>query len=87
MAYFYGWSPHIIDNMDFKQFNIYYNCINLIKSENNLELSTITSFPHVKKQGREKLWKKWKQTLRRGIIRKNNKPISLEELLQGSNYE
>lgn len=55
---FYGWSDDYILTLDFKTFNSYYECIQVIEARELLSQCNISMLPHVDKDYRSSYIKK-----------------------------
>jgi len=57
LAFFYGWTPQVIDELDYPTAFEYFNAIEVIEAQNAILGIRVSSYPHMKDDGRNKIMK------------------------------
>ena len=77
---FYGWTPSTIDNMPIKTFYEYLRAIDVLSSEEQLMKIEVEFAPHLKKEQRKDLVRKYKTKIRSLVDRTAGKLGSVQDV-------
>ena len=77
LAWFYGWAPESLNQMDLQEGYSYYEAITQIEAQQTLLELRIQDWPFMKKESRNR----WHRKLhRKAYPRTHQKPVSVEQL-------
>lgn len=77
---FYGWTPDVIDNMPIVTFKQYFKAIDVLSSEEQLLKIEAEFAPHLKKDQRKELVRKYKTRIKSLVDRTGGKLGSIQDV-------
>ena len=85
MAHFYGWKDEYLNNLPNPVFQNYLKAIRIIESQQALTDITANTYPDMKKQDRNKVWKKFNKDGYSSIEREPQGLASWDKLVGNGN--
>lgn len=83
MARFYGWTDEYIGKMPLAKAKLYYEAIDTITHEEMLFDLTVNDYPHMKKEGRKKVYNAVKKAVNKHIPKEQVTASELSKTISG----